>query len=402
LNPRSNDGPRTEHEFDDESLARDIRRLQQAIERWAIGHNIWFDCGFKTYAEHVKAEPGNEPVVCVLYFSSDFQPAVIGDLDMEFWELVSSHGFHYENANGYNLHFYPDEGPRCDAYARYFHWQWICSLVRPDFADVHEELYGHFATRPDDMHRLDWRQYEVLVARILQTQGFEAELGPGRGDGGVDIRLLQRAPLGDILTLVQVKKYAPKNRIGLQAVQALFGAAAAYGAQRSMFVTTSSYEPVARRFAARDTVALELYESNDVAAWCRTAKEGIIEDKSSLVAPASVERLLLEVAQGAHPRLVHAHTGATMVLNEFAVVLKETKHAALLMEIPRRVLSHDGSGQRGEEVPKLDASAMLGLKADTVWRAMRSVDEEGRVSYWDGRNLYGAWDGKPQHFDFCD
>lgn len=388
--------------FDDWSLEQDIEQLQQAIERWAIRHDIWFECGFTTYAEHVEAEPGVEPVACVLYFSSDFQPAVLGHLDMEFWELVRSHGFHYENANGYNLHFYPDEGPRFDAYARYFRWQWICSLVRADFADVHEELYSHFATRPEDLHRLDWRQYEILVSRILQAQGFQAELGPGRGDGGVDIRLLQRDPLGDILTLVQVKKYAPKNRIGLQAVQALFGAAAAYGAQRSMFVTTSSYEPVAKRFAARDTVTLELYESSDVAAWCRAAENGIIKDKSSLVAPASVERLLREIGPGAHPLLVHANAGTTMVLNEFAVVLKETKHAALLMKVPRRVLSHDGFGQRGEEVPKLDASAMLGLKADTVSRAMRSVDKEGRVSYWDGRNLFGVWDGKPQHFDLCD
>ncbi|OYW62496.1 restriction endonuclease [Bosea sp. (in: a-proteobacteria)] len=207
--------------FDDRTLERDIRQLEQAIEAWALTHDIWSDCGFTTYAKHVKAEPGDEPVVTILYFGSDFEPAVIGDLDLEFWELVHSYGFHYEQSWG-SLHFYPDEGPRCKAFARYFRWQWICSLVQQDFADVHEELYGHFAARPDDLHRLDWRQYEILISRILQTQGFETELGPGRGDGGVDIRLLQRDPLGDILTLVQCKNYAPKNRIGLEAVQALF------------------------------------------------------------------------------------------------------------------------------------------------------------------------------------
>ena len=116
---------------------------------------------------------------------------------------------------------YPEEGPRCQAYASYFHWQWICSLLQPDFADVYEELYGHFAGHLDDLHRLDWREFEILLARIFQTQGFVTELGPGRGDGGVDIRLLQRDPIGDILTLVQAKKYAPKNRVGLEAVAAL-------------------------------------------------------------------------------------------------------------------------------------------------------------------------------------
>ncbi len=182
----------------------------------------------------------------------------------------------------------------------------------------------------------------------------------------------------------------------------MFGASTAYGAQQSMFVTTSSYEPVARRFAARDTVTLDLYESSHIAEWCRTAEHGIIRDKSSLVTPASVERLIWEIGQGRDPRLLHANTGATMILNGFALVLKETKHAALLMGVPRRTLSDDGYGLRGEEVPKLDDDAMARLRADSVKRVIRSVDETGRVSYWDGTDLNYAWDGTPQHFDRCD
>ena len=388
--------------FDDQALVLDVEQMQAAIRDWAISHDIWSDCGFKTFAEHVGGEPPDPPVVCILYYSSEFVGrAVDGDLWEEFWNLVQSRNFLYETYLGH-LRFCPEEGPRCDAYANYFHWQWICSLVQPDFADVYEELYGYFARRPDDLQRLSWREFEVLLARIFQTQGFVTELGPGRGDGGVDIRLLQRDPIGDILTLVQAKKYAPKNRIGLEAVAALSGIAGVEKAQRSWFVTTSSYQPVAKRFAARTFGALELYASRDVAEWCQAARDGIVKDKSSLVSRSSVERILHELRRKIDRRVVHAHWGYNMVLNKFALVLKESKYAALLMGLPQYKLSDDGYGQMGTEIPLLDATALCRLQQDNVWRAKRSVDDSGKVTYWDGESLFSEWDGEPETFNYCD
>lgn len=389
--------------FDDKSLSQDIHRMQTAIRDWALGHDIWFDCGFTTYLDKVNAEPTTPPVVFVQCLSLCFADAALhGDLDGEFRDLVHSHGFHYENYDRSSLHFYPNDGPRCEAYANYFHWEWICRLIQPDFADIYDELYTHFAERPDDLRRLSWREFEILLARIFQTQGFTTELGPGRADGGVDIRFLQRDPIGDILTLVQAKKYAPKNRIRLEAVAALHGIAGVERAQRSLFVTTSSYQPVARRFAARTSGALQLRTSSDVAEWCRMARNGIVKDKSSLVSRSSVERLLLDVRQNADPRVVHARAGDGMILNKFALILKETKHAALLMALPNRTLSDDGYGQRGTEIPILDASVLPMLKGDSVWRAKRLTDSSGAIKYWDGKNLYFAWNGEPAYFDHYD
>ena len=73
----------------------------------------------------------------------------------------------------------------------------------------------------------------------------------------MDIRFVQRDPIGDILTLVQVKKFT-RLSVGLQAVQALHGAKTAYDADKSMFVTTSDYQPCARQFAGRENVQMDL------------------------------------------------------------------------------------------------------------------------------------------------
>ena len=381
-----------------------VVNLQRSVQEWATRHELWFDCGFQSYAERVDGEPGITPVVTILHFDGDLGRALDGEfdgLDSEFHELLERHGFWYERNDTVSAHIYPaDESPLLQPFLDQANWQWVCSLVQQDVADVHEELYLHFAKRPADLERLTWREYEILLFRVFQSQGFTCELGPGSNDGGVDIRILQRDPLGDVLTLVQAKHYAPKNKIDLSAVAALHGVADVEEAQRSIFVTTSDYLPSARRFASRTKIPMTLATSEHVRDWCRNASNGIIRDKSKLIAPEAVSRLIQNLA-APDPRIVHANTGYSVIMNQFAIVLKETKYAALLMSIPARTISDDGYGQRGLEVPDIGSACLDRLSADTVFRAKRSV-RNSEASYWTGSNLFSPWNGAPAHFDLCD
>jgi hypothetical protein len=338
-----------------------------------------------------------------MHFEGPFYAMFNGTWDdgaeASFSELVESLGYEYELSDHVSAHFYARDPTLRAAFDDYFHWQWVCGLIEPDCADVYEELYAHFARRPDDLHRIGWREFEILLFRIFQNQGFTAELGAGRADGGVDIRLLQRDPLGDILTLVQAKQYASHRKVGLEPVQALFGAAQADDARHGIVITTSEYLPSARAFAARHNVQLDLRTSGDIAEWCRTATAGIVRDKSTLVTRDHLRSILSQLGQGRDPRVVHAHTGYGITTNAFALVLKETNHAALLMALPRVEIS--GDGQMGWERPALDDRAFAGLVSNTVWRAKRTVDN-GRTSYWDGRHLFHAWDGQAAHFNIAD
>ncbi|WP_333885265.1 restriction endonuclease [Sphingobium yanoikuyae] len=381
-----------------------VAGLQRSIQEWATRHELWFDCGFQTYADRVDGEPGEPPVVTILHFDGDLGRALDGDfvgLDMEFFKLLQDLGFWYERIDSVSAHIYPeDDSPLLQPFLDRENWQWVCGLVQQDVADVYQELYSHFAKRPEDLHRLTWREFETLLFRIFQAQGFTCELGPGSNDGGIDVRVLQRDPLGDILTLVQAKRYAPRNKINMSAVAALHGVADVEAAQKSIFVTTSDYLPSARKFAGRTRIPMTLATSDDVRDWCRDASDGIIRDKSKLVTPRAVISLLNGL-EPRDPRIVHARTGYSVIMNQFAIVLKETKHAALLMAIPARTISDDGYGQRGSEVPDIGPACLDRLTADTVFRAKRFV-RDGDVNYWDGRNLYSAWNGQPALFDLCD
>jgi Restriction endonuclease len=392
--------------YTDDELSAEIVRLQTAIESWARRQELWHDSGFTDFLTHVKGEPGTPAVITILWSEGELRRHIDEDLDTlngeRFYEVLEALGYEYENINGVNFHIYARDERLNAAFVSYFHWQWVCSLITPDVDDVYEEMYAHFRSRPDDLRKLSPRAFEILLARLFQNQGFETELGPGSGDGGVDIRLWQRDPLGDVLTLVQAKRYAPHRKIGQDPVAALYGVMNVEEAPRGIFVTTSAYLPSARFFAGRAGNTIDLKATEDVVKWCSQATNGIIKDKSALISRQSVQALLARLAAGRDPRIVHASSGYTMQLNEFAVILKETKYAALLMSLPTQVVAHDGYMQSGSEVPILGVDAVDRHNASHVFRAMRSVDERGEVSYWNGKNLFHVWSGEPMNFSYVD
>jgi hypothetical protein len=389
----------------DAALELRIRSLERAIEQWAVGLDLWFDCAFAKYLTHNGGEPGSPPVVTVLVVGGDLYGVLSGEdaggHEPSFSVLIDSLGYEYENNDGSTIHIYPTDPELAAAFEDYFHWQWVCGLITEDTADVYQELYEEFAKNPERLQRLQWREFEILLFRLFKNQGFDALLGPGSGDEGVDIKLVQRSPLGDVLTFVQAKRYRADRKVKLPEVQALYGAAQLDSADKALFVTTSDYAPVSKGWAARSEGFIELAAADEVVKWCAGAHAGVVADRASLIAQDRVEQLIRAAAGGAPGLIVHASGGWNITDNWFALLLKETKHAALLMGVPAEVFAHDGYGQVGTHLPKLDPTTIDLFRSENVWRARRSM-RDGRVDYWDGRHLYGAWNGQPCHFNLMD
>ena len=292
------------------------------LKTWAKRNSIWEDARFDKVTKHFDMATG-EPTVATLRAGGQLAELAIYPgmgaihdthtaqrLTDECESIFKRHGFYGVPFNECRLDIIPLEQHQPTVFQRfkeYKRWQWICGLVQGDFDALNTELYEYFGNNPNQLKRLGWRDFEKLIAELLQAQGFATELGPGSGDSGVDIRLVQRDPIGDILTLVQVKRFT-KLSVRLQAVQALHGAKTAYGAHKSMFVTTSDYQPCARQFAGRENVPMDLCVSDDVRRWCEDATAGIIENKQRLTTATEVVRALDE-ARSDPRRLVHARCG---------------------------------------------------------------------------------------------
>jgi hypothetical protein len=385
--------------YSDEGIELEIARLEAAITVWAKERDLWFDCGFTNWLDRYKDEPSESTPLLVMWADGPMYRVWNGELDddeEQFRELLQGLGYWYENYDGVTIHLQANDEDLGRAFDEYTKWRWICKLVKPDIAEVYEELFAHFARRPQDLQRLPPRDFEILLSRVFQGQGFRTELGPGSGDGGVDVRVWLRDPIGDMLTLVQAKRYASTRSIELEAVSALSGVVEDERASRGLLVTTSRFLPSSVSFAARQNGRIVLADSQDVARWCSDAANCVIEDKSTLVSLEYVRRLIDQALVNPSTVVVHSQSHRS---NSFCLKLKESRHAVLLLALPKRTVS----GQHamvGTEAPILDPLVVT-LNNSSVFRALRKVDD-GRVTYWGRLSLYSFWDGRAKEFDYMD
>ena len=68
---------------------------------------------------------------------------------------------------------------------------------------------------------------------------------------------------------------------------------------------------------------MRLCTSGNVREWCEEAKRGIIENKAVLVSRHHVEKKLEDARGNPEYNIVRANVGVSMIMNSFALVLKE-------------------------------------------------------------------------------
>lgn len=108
--------------------------------------------------------------------------------------------------------------------------------------DVEQEMFAYFARHPDQMRLIPPRRFEELVAAVFKNNGFEVTLTPETRDGGIDIFAVQKNVFGgDLLHLVECKRYTATNKVGVGIVQRLAGVVDQHRANRGIIVTTSSF-----------------------------------------------------------------------------------------------------------------------------------------------------------------
>mgnify|MGYP000931810443 CR=1 FL=1 len=384
----------------DADLDQFLVRIRGVTERWARKHALWQDCSLKDPLDHYNDEPRAGDGFLLLCGDGPAVRAIVDwdDAESELRNTLAKAGVYTENEDAVTVtyQFTDPDDPRSAAFERRSRWRWMCRLLQADTHDVSGDLYQHFVDHPQDMQRLPSRDFERLVASIFAARGWRAELGPGTGDGGVDVRLWQADPLGEILTLVQVKRYAVDRPISLEAVAALEGHVERQRASRGLFVTSSRFLPGVRQFANLNRHRLALADANDVARWCEDNAAQARIAKARAFTPT----MLSDFAKGLGD--VRPHHGIVIGGHSrphFALVLKEAAHSALLVHVPARLTS--GDWQRGMVAPVLDGRTESPFRGDPVFRARRTTNAQG-ISYWGQRQLFRPWDGVPALHEIWD
>ncbi len=113
----------------------------------------------------------------------------------------------------------------------------IISEVRAFTDEVLRSLRDH----PNDIYELSPRRFEELMAELLNRQGFDVTLTPASKDGGKDIYVAQKSALGTFTFIVECKKYAPTNKVGVRLIRELGGVVSSERFTAGILATTSFF-----------------------------------------------------------------------------------------------------------------------------------------------------------------
>jgi restriction system protein len=121
------------------------------------------------------------------------------------------------------------------------------------------------------LYEVDPIKFEHLIARLLEDAGYSVKITPATRDGGRDILAVLEIPFGEILTIVDCKRFAANRTIGPELVQRLLWVSDNRDrASNAMLVTTSSFTSGARRLEQEYRWRLRLKEYSDIREWLRS------------------------------------------------------------------------------------------------------------------------------------
>lgn len=122
--------------------------------------------------------------------------------------------------------------------------------------------------RPTDVQSMNSRAFEELVAGLLAGQGYGVKLTQPSKDGGIDVWASKHDPLlGELVYLVQCKRYSATHKVGVSPVRDLYGLVSARNATGGLVVTSGFFTKGAQAF--RDSVAnrMTLHDFDSIVRW---------------------------------------------------------------------------------------------------------------------------------------
>ncbi|WP_431776186.1 restriction endonuclease [Streptomyces cucumeris] len=123
-----------------------------------------------------------------------------------------------------------------------------------------QRFINYLASNFEEIGSVNWRKFEGLVAEYLYRAGFEVELGAGRNDNGVDIRVWESGGSTDSTPptlIVQCKR--ERRKIEKVVVKALAADVRWEGARQGLLVATADWAP-----GTREVVRTRCYPVTEV------------------------------------------------------------------------------------------------------------------------------------------
>lgn len=172
---------------------------------------------------------------------------------------------------------------------RYVEWSNVESLKNLFQDTQHSSEHGIFIDQrfidfldnnQEQLSNMHWRKFEALTAEFFSRCGFKVELGPGRNDDGVDVRIWRAdhdVERTSPTCIVQCKR--EKQKVSKVVVKGLYADLRHEGAEYGLIVTSNELSVGARRTIHARGYPIQEANSKTLAQWLdvlRTPGTGIV------------------------------------------------------------------------------------------------------------------------------
>lgn len=129
-------------------------------------------------------------------------------------------------------------------------------------------LHANFS----DIDKMHWRKFEQLTAEFLDRSGYRVELGPGRGDDGVDVRAWSKdTDVSRPHIIVQCKRQ--KAMVDKPVIKSLYADVIHENATSGLLVTTSRLSSGAERTRSARAYPIDVADRTALREWLKALRE---------------------------------------------------------------------------------------------------------------------------------
>lgn len=119
-------------------------------------------------------------------------------------------------------------------------------------------MIGFVAQHNELLHQISPREFEILMAGLLFKQGYDIEITPMSGDGGVDIYAFKSDGVVVGRFAVECKRFSPNYSVGRPICQKLFGVVQSQNLTGGILITSSKFTGPALAFQEQASVCNKL------------------------------------------------------------------------------------------------------------------------------------------------
>jgi hypothetical protein len=133
-----------------------------------------------------------------------------------------------------------------------------------------QRYIDYLNAQPGDLTKMHWRQFEYLTGEFFHRSGYRVTIGPGRADGGIDVRAEKdRIFAGPEVIIIQCRRKGDQYEVQIDEVKALWADVLDEGAAYGVMATTTRLARGAREYCAARHYRVRGAERELVRKWLR-------------------------------------------------------------------------------------------------------------------------------------